>query len=294
MQNLISFIVRHIAWIIFLIYFVFSCALLSQHNSYQHHVFFTSANSFVAWVYGGVNSVTSYFHLKGINEDLQERNALLEMELVALRQQMSEYQLQLHASDSVNVCGDVQSDFSFVMARVINNSISRKDNYITINKGSADGIEPEMGIVDKNGVIGIVNVVGKHASRAISMLNSKFKLSCKLKDTDYFGSLTWRDGDPSIAYLEELPRHAKFAKGDTIVTSGYSSTFPPGLIVGTVIGRNEKSKDDLYSLKIQLTTNFSELSTVRVLKNHNRREIVAIEQDTAEDTENAEETQDNP
>ena len=93
------------------------------------------------------------------------------------------------------------------------------NNYITINKGSEDGIEPEMGIVDQNGIVGIVNVVGKHSSRAISMLNGNFKLSCKIKNTDFFGSLVWNGNDPTIAYLVELPHHAVYAKGDTILLS---------------------------------------------------------------------------
>lgn len=259
--------------------------LLSQYNSYHHHVFFTSANSVTSWIYGGVYNVTSYFDLRDINSDLQMRNALLESEVVALKNQLNEAKLKGHYSDSIVFNGNVNGEFKFVMADVINNSISRKFNYITINKGSEDGIEPEMGIVDQNGIVGIVNVVGKHSSRAISMLNGNFKLSCKIKNTDFFGSLVWNGNDPTIAYLVELPHHAVYAKGDTIVTSGFSSTFPQGLIVGTIIGNKKNSKEDLNSLSIKLSTDFSQLSTVRVLKNKNFDEISKLEETDKEDEE---------
>ncbi|MBQ0070164.1 MAG: rod shape-determining protein MreC, partial [Bacteroidales bacterium] len=132
-------------------------------------------------------------------------------------------------------------------------------------------------VVDKNGIVGIVNVTGNHSARIISLLNPQMRLSCKLKNSEYFGSLVWDGGSPQYAILEELPKHLKYAKGDTIITSGYSSVFPEGIIVGVVEGRARQLTDSFVSLKVRLTTNFSQLSTVRVISNDMREELKALE-----------------
>lgn len=254
--------------------------MLFQFNSYQQHVYLTSANGISAWVYGGVNKVTSYFHLHDINSDLQMRNALLENEVVGLKRSIRNYQLQCF-NDSTGLI-KINSGFDFVMADVINNSVSKKYNFITLNKGKLDGVKPEMGIVDQNGVVGIVNVVGDHSARAISLLNPNFRLSCKVKNYNYFGSLVWNGEDPSVAILEEMPRHIKFHRGDTVITSGYSAVFPEGLIVGTIVASSKSSNDNFHSFKVKLSTDFSQLSTVRILKSNNKAEIDTIEVDNTQ------------
>ena len=225
-------------------------------------------------LYDATSSITSYFHLKGINNDLQQRNALLENELVALRQQIKELSLYCNTDSAVI---DTLPHYEYFMANVINNSISKPFNYITINKGELDGVKPEMGVVDQNGVVGIVNVVGSHSARIISLLNPKFRLSCKLKDSDFFGSLVWDGIDPTVAVLEELPRHVTFQKGDTIVTSGYSAVFPEGLIVGTILNDRTENRENFFSLKVKLTSDFTQLSTVKVIENKNKDEIKSLE-----------------
>jgi len=247
--------------------------MLVKDNPYQQSVYLTSANSVTATVYEGIASVTGYVHLKDINEDLQERNALLEMEVVKLRNEINEYKIQLPDS---NIQPRLQQ-FNFVVAHVISNSIAQPNNYITINRGSGDGIKPEMGVVDQNGIVGIVDVTGPHSARVISLLNPDMKLSCKLKNSEYFGSMVWDGGSPQYAILEELPKHMKFSVGDTIVTSGYSSVFPEGVIVGTVVGRARNLTDNFFSLKVKLTTNFSQLSTVRIITNDMREELKALD-----------------
>lgn len=233
----------------------------------------TSANSISASIYGIANNVTSYFNLRSINEDLQLRNAALETEVVALRKQVDDYRLREYA-DSMQVAEPLQQ-FGFVIAHVINNSVSRPYNYITIEKGAADGIRPEMGVVDHSGVVGVVNVVGEHYSRIISLLNPDFRLSCKIKGSDVFGSLVWDGINPEEALLEELPKHTVYNPGDTIITSGYSAMFPEGVPVGTVIKSASADDDNFFTLRIHLLTDFSQLSTVRVIDNKN---IVAIKE----------------
>ena len=272
MNNLLNFFVKHSAWFIFAIYVILSLVLLFKDNPYQQSVYLTSANSVSAAVYKAFNGVTSYFHLRDINESLQERNAALEMELIELRNQMNELALQL--PDSVRQSSLQQ--YTFVMAHVISNSIAQPNNYITINRGYMDGVNPEMGVIDQNGVVGIVNVVGPHAARIISLLNPHLRLSCKLQHSGFYGSLVWDGKSPRYAVLEELPKHMSFHKGDTIVTSGYSAVFPEGIIVGTVEGLARDMSDSFISLRIKLTTNFSQLSSVRVITNSMREQIEAL------------------
>ena len=238
-------------------------------------IYFTSANSVVSSVYSVINNITSYFYLRDINDDLQQKNAALEMEVLTLRAQVSEYLLQ--NSDTVgNTLTSKQYDY--ILSRVISNSITLQQNYITINKGQKDGISSEMGVVDQNGVVGIVNIVGDNSARIISLLNPNLRLSCKVKGSDYFGSLVWDGKSPYYAILEEMPRHVKFEEGDTIVTSGYSAVFPEGIIVGFVDEQLNSGADNFFSLKIKLSTDFTQLSNVRVLKNNMKEELDMLKQ----------------
>ena len=260
----------------FLIYVAASLFLLFQNNPYQQYVYLTSANSVSAAVYKGVGSITSYFNLRSINGDLQERNALLEMEVVNLKRQLDDCRLLL-LSDSVSLPDSAAQSYDYHFASVINNSVSKPMNYITIDKGRADGIEPEMGVVDQNGVVGMVSVVSDHAARAISLLNPNMRLSCKVKNSEYFGSLYWDGASPYYAILEEMPRHVVYHKGDTIITSGYSSVFPEGLIVGTVESGMKMKDDNFIALKVKLSTDFTRLSTVRAIKSKISDELKELE-----------------
>ena len=276
MRNLISFLIRHSSWFVFLLYVFISLFLLFQNNPYQQYVYLTSANSASASIYRVVSGVTSYFNLQSINNDLQERNALLEMEVINLKRQLDDCKIRMIA-DSISLPDSVAQSYEYYFAGVINNSVSRPMNYITIDKGSSDGIEPEMGVVDQNGVVGIVSVVSKHAARVISLLNPNMKLSCKVKGSDYFGSLYWDGVSPHFAVLEEMPRHVVYQKGDTIVTSGYSAVFPEGLIVGVIESGMKTNDDNFIALRVRLSTDFTRLSTVRVIKSKLSDELKEIE-----------------
>ena len=234
MNDLINFLVKYSKWFVFIIYVIISCILLFTSNPYQHHIYLTSAGAMASSIYKGANNVTSYFHLHDINEDLQSQCANLELEVLALRDKIRLYE-EKYNIDSTEAPEGLRN-YDFILAHVINNSINKPYNYITINKGSKDGIKPEMGIVDQNGVVGIVNLVGENSSRVISLLNPNLRLSCKIKGNDNFGSLVWDQESPTEAVLEELPRHTVFQKGDTVVTSGYSAVFPQGIPIGQING----------------------------------------------------------
>ena len=279
MRNLLYFLLKHSSWIVYTFYVILSCVLLFRFNPYHQSAFFSSANEVSARVYDATANVTSYFNLRDINSDLQVRNGMLEMEVVSLREQLQKYKNEALA-DSV-AADTTYRDYTFIIAQVIKNSVTHSRNYITLDKGSKDGIRPEMGVLDQNGIVGIINVVSENYSQAISLLNSKLRLSCKVKGSDYFGSLVWDGKDARYAVLEELPRHVNFSKGDTIITSGYSAVFPEGIIVGTVSDYSKQKNDNFYALKVRLSSDFACLSTVRVIASHRHLELKNLEQEGA-------------
>lgn len=262
---------------LFALYLVAGFAMLFARNPYQHHVYLTSANAVSSAIYSAAGEVTSYFSLKDINEDLQHRNSDLELEIYRLNAIIDGYREKVY-SDTMTT-DSALTRYDFLIAHVINNSINRSHNYITIQKGRLDGVEPEMGVMDQNGIVGIVNVVGDHTARLISVLNPYLRLSCKVKGEAQVGSLVWDGRDPGEAILEELPKHAKFTKGDTIVTSGFSSVFPEGVPVGTIIGGERDHEDNFFTLRVKLFTDFSTLSTVRVIRDKMKEELTAVEKD---------------
>lgn len=280
MRKLLDFLLRKKHWFIFILLEVLSVILIYRNNLYQRSALLSSANyisGHLATVTGGIRS---YFHLKKINRNLQEQNGKMEMELLNLQEQ-----IDVMLEDTVSFKGyardSIHSEypFQFVMASVINNSFSQVANYITLNKGKNDGIAPDMGVVSDQGVVGIVSHVSDHFSVVISLLNPKSKISCKVLGNNSFGYLSWNGMDVRYATLEELPRHAEFQKGDTVVTSGYSAIFPPGLIVGTVEGFNKEHDDNFYELQVRLSTSFSSLQNVRVIRNTMQQEQLNLERE---------------
>ena len=275
MRNLIDFLIKYNYWVLFILLEVASFVLLFRFNHYQQSVFFTSANTVVGSFYNVVSGITSYFHLKSANEALLDRNLLLEQQIDNL-----EKALAIQGADSASITSTKemeQKGYEIFKAHVIKNSLNFVDNYITLDKGAKDGIKPDMGVVDGNGIVGIVYDVSPSYAVVISVLNSKSNISCKIDNSDYFGYLKWSHGDSQFAYLTDLPRHADFHMGDTIVTSGFSSVFPEGVMVGTVEGASESNDGLSYQLKVKLATDFGRLSDVRVIARKGQEEQKELE-----------------
>ena len=232
MRNLLDFFLKYNNWFLFIFLEVISFALLFRFNNYQGSVFFTSSNYMAGAVYETANSVTGYFHLKSINDDLAQKNVELELQMERLLEKLTEL---THDSTGIErMRKESLSGYNIFKAKVVNNTLTHADNYITLDKGEKDGIRSEMGVVDGNGVVGIVYMTSDHYSIVIPVLNSKTSISCKIKNSDYFGFLKWDGGASNYAVVKDMPRHSLFSLGDTIVTSGHSAVFPSGIPVGTV------------------------------------------------------------
>lgn len=273
MRNIFNFILRYSKWFVFTFYVAISCFLLVRQNGYHQWLFLTSANKLTGSVYGTWSQVTGYFHLRSINNSLQASNAALQNEVLNLKAEIATLRTQL--SDSALTADDLRR-FDFVSASVLNNNTRHPRNYFTIDRGEADGVKPGMGVVDQNGVVGIVNVTGKHLARVISLLNETQRFSVKIKGTTFAGSLAWKGGDANIGYVEEIPRHARYEIGDTIVTSGFSTTFPEGIPVGVILNRVRSEDDSFFTFKVRLAPDFKALSSVRVIRDYYKEETDSL------------------
>lgn len=245
--------------------------LLFRNDPYHRHVFLTSAGTVSAGVYKASGNVTSYFNLRDINDDLNRRNAELQQEVDRLNARLDQIAAD-NFSDTLALDSGV-APFRYIVAKVIHNSVARPYNYITLDRGSDHGIRPELGVIDGNGVVGIVSNVAPGSARVISLLNPNFRLSCKLKKTDYFGSLVWDGHASDQALLEELPRHTRFQAGDTVVTSGYSAVFPAGIPVGVVMDNESDRTQNFFTLRVRLLADFNTLGNVQVVVNNQADEL---------------------
>lgn len=249
-----------------------SCYLLFKSDPYHRSVYMSSANAVSYEIYGLTSNVTEYFSLKSQNHSLRNATRQLRREVLNLKEQIAVLKSKMIESDSLKA----SRRYDFVSAPVVNNSTRRPNNFITIGIGSNDGLRPGMGVIGNDGIVGIVNVTGPHASRVISLLSEDSQYSVKIKNRGHVGSLVWRGHDPKIGYVTEIPRHARFAIGDTIITSGYSTTFPEGLMVGTILSRVRESDDNFFTLKIKLATDFANLTHVEVIKDGLKAELDSL------------------
>ena len=263
MRNLLDFLSRHNHWLLFVLLEVISIVLLFHYNSYQGSVWFSSANAVAGKVYGWNSSVEQYFALTTVNEQLTQRNLQLEREVQVLTEQVLKQNKDTSAIERMQ--SSVMKGIDMIPAKVVSSSLDKANNFITIDKGSADGVKKDMGVVCGTGVVGIVYLTSEHYSVLIPVLSAQSNISCTIRGRGYFGYLHWNGGSPEYAYVDDIPRHAHFRLGDYIVTSGYSSVFPPGIIVGRIKHVYNSYNGLSYRLKITLSTDFTRLRDVCVI-----------------------------
>ena len=262
MHNLTEFLAKHNHWFVFLVLEVVSMVLLFRYNSYQGSVWFSSANAVTGKVYEWDSAVESYFSLSGVNSQLTQRNAFLEQQVRMLDDSIARLTRSQEAAVTRLSSMVPFQGCRLIPAKVVANMVNRYDNLITIDKGSADGVKRDMGVVCGMGVVGIVYLVSEHYSIVIPALNSHSNISCTIQRRGYFGYLRWRGGSSQLAYLEDVPRHAHFKVGDNVVTSGYSSVFPPGVMVGKVLHVFNSADGLSYRVQVKLSTDFARLRDV--------------------------------
>ena len=273
MRALIDFIINSKHVLVFLLLEAISLVLLFSYNGYQRSVYFTTANGVVGTTYDAISSVTSYINLQEENRQLEATNERLRRQVYELQQQMETVR-----QDSAMRINALPKKYDLVDAQVVNMTLHKANNMITINRGEADGIRPEMGVVCSRGVVGIVYMTSKHYSLVMPLLNTNSKISCRLRHSEFFGSLIWKHGNADIAYVTNIPRHAKVKQKDIVETNGFSDIFPLGLPIG-VVQRVDDSTDGIsYLLRVKLFANFATLRNVSVITNYSSPERHLLEE----------------
>lgn len=283
MRNLLEFLAKYNHWFVFLILEVVSMVLLFQYNSYQGSAWFSSANAVTGKLYEWDANVETFFSLTKVNQELTQRNAYLEQEV----QKLSDSLVSVTKDSSIYHRDQfaLLRNYRLIPAKVVANSVDKPGNLMTIDKGSADGIHKDMGVISGTGVVGIVYLVAEYYAIVIPVLNTKSNISCMIQNRGYFGYLRWKGGVSDLAYLEEVPRHAHFKLGDYVVTSGYSAVFPPGVRVGRILHVFNSADGLSYRVQLRLSTDFARLRDVCVIDDaamKERLEIMRAAQDSIE------------
>lgn len=276
MQQILNFLIKHNHWFLFILLEGISFVLLFSFNRYQNAAMFTSANEFAGNIYSFMSDVDGYFGLSDENEALVEQNRVLINEIEQLKQELASFK-DSTALATNSFAALLKGDYRFSTAHVVNNSLNKVNNFITIDKGKNDGINSEMGVFNDKGVIGIIYKTSDNFSLVMPLLNSKSMLSCRVKGSNSFCTLRWHGEELQYSYLIDLPRYAIFQQGDTVVTSGFSSIFPADIPVGE-IERLEDSDDGMfYRARVRLFVDFASIDNLFVVGNDNK-----LEQDTLE------------
>jgi rod shape-determining protein MreC len=271
MRGLFRFLQKNYAFLLFLLLEVVSFTLIYNFNSYQRSRYLNSSNKATATIYNAFSAVGNYFSLASVNRKLAKENAQLKSLISDLPY------IRITPYSIVSKAEVTDSLYRFISARVINNSVDKQDNYITLNKGRKHGVKPDQGIVNSDGVVGVVIHVSESFSLGFSLLNKRWGASAKLKKSGTFGPLAWDGSDSRYASLTGIPFHVELAVGDTVVTSSYSSVFPEGIMIGTVNSIVMPPDDNYYQIQVELAVDFRALSYVDVVENLKKDELKALE-----------------
>ncbi len=271
MKLLFQLIWRHNFTLFFILLEAGCIYLLVRNNRFQQASFLNATNTVVTTAMEGVNYVREYVQLRENNMALANENARLRNELTSA----------VYDKDStlitVNDTNTLQQ-YQYITARVINNAVHHRNNFITLNKGSLQGIKPEMGVIAPNGIVGIVNHVSEHYCTVMSLLHKETNVSAMISRNGFYGSLRWEGGDPHYVYLREIDKTVPVLKGDTVVTTAFSSIFPSGVMIGRVVEAKVEPGSPFFKIKVQLSMSFSNLSHVYIVNNLLKEEQQGLEQ----------------
>jgi rod shape-determining protein MreC len=276
MRNLILFLTKNYYFILFLFLETFSIFLVIQNNNFQRAHFLNSSNQLSGTIYQTYSGITDYFGLKEKYRKMAEENALLRNQL----RQSFAYQPNPGAvvKDSLH-----KQQYTFIVAKVVNNSTNRRTNYLTLNAGSEQGIKKEMAVISTDGIVGIVRDVSPNFCSVMSVLHENTRIPVNIKKFGENSILTWNGEDEWHAKMERIPSHLQLAKGDTVVTGSYSSIFPEGVMVGTIESFEKIAGNTFYNVTVKLSTDFNRLSYVNVVNNLMKEEQTKLEKETQHD-----------
>ena len=272
MQNLLLFFIRNNAFFAFFFLEFLALSILIDNNKTQNTAYQSATGAVAAWVYKKTNGIKQYQNLSIVNEQLADENARLKEQL--------ESSYFNHRVDTQEIKDKVyQQQYRYTTAQIVNNSVTRQNNYITLNRGSMHGVKPNCAVVAAAGCVGIIKSVSQHYSVAISLLNSKTKISAKISRTGDVGQLTWNGADPNVMILREISKQAKIKLGDSVITSGFSNMFPTGIYIGKIRAHEVESGSPFHTLQVELAADLNKINHVFIIDNIFRSEAAKLEEE---------------
>ncbi|MEM9051131.1 MAG: rod shape-determining protein MreC [Bacteroidota bacterium] len=278
MRNFVRFIVKYHIFFFFLALQFLCFFLIYSNNSFHQANFVNSSNRLIGTLFSWKSTLTEYIELQRVNDELALENQ-------ELRNQISEsFEV---VNDQFVMINDTLSErkFRYKSAQIVNSSINKQLNFITINKGSKEGLKPEMGVIGNDGLVGVVKEVSSHFSTVIPIVNRKFIASAELKRTGNFGLLKWDGEDYQYANLIDVPSHVQVLIGDTIVTRGASAIYPKGIVIGVISEVAENAGSNFHEITVKLNVDFNRLRYVDVIENlwkEEQRELETLTEENAE------------
>lgn len=273
MKNLFAFILKHNFIFVFLSLQVICAFLMVSDGGYQGSHVLNSSNQVVAGVYESAANTKEYFALRQENDRLALENTVLRNYLksnyVALPVK------EFRRNDTV-----YKEQYSYIAAKVVNSSVNKRRNFLTLNVGADQGIAQDMAVMSSDGIVGIVTNVSKNFASVMSLLHKDAKVNCQLKKDGSYGPLIWDGSDYRYCLLTDIPTHARMKRGDTVITSEFSGIFPEGIVVGTVDSYERRRNESYYTAKILLSSDFKKVNHVYVIKNRLKQERDSLEAKT--------------
>ncbi|RTY75997.1 rod shape-determining protein MreC [Flavobacterium sp. GSP27] len=268
MQQIFNFIFKNSNRLLFLLLLGISLSLTIQSHSFHRSKIISSANFLSGGVYEKVNNLNEYLNLKTENEALALENAKLKSLIFNKKDTTAIKKLDsLKGIES----GDI------LVSKVIHNSYSTHENYLTLNSGELEGVKPDMGVINSLGIIGIIENTSPNYATVISILNKKFQINAKIKKSNHFGSLIWNGKSTGFVQLIDVPRLAAIRKGDTIVTGGQSVIFPENINIGTIDKIEIDNQTNYYTINVKLFNDMTNLGHVYIITRKDREEIINLE-----------------
>jgi len=268
MRNILALIQRFYVTLLFFGLLGLGLAMLFGSNNYQRSAFVRHSTDLVGEIYSRRDHLSQYLRLGEINDQLALENARLRSRLPSnfLITDTSTYDV----ADSLH-----RQRYIFRTGRVINATVTRDMNYLTLDRGEMQGVKKDMGVIAGGAIVGIVTSTSNNFSVVMPVIHSSFQTPVRLNG--FYGQLTWRGGDPELARVDDIPKHARIQVGDTITTTGYSFAFPAGELVGFVTDIDDESKESFHVVTIRLATDFRKLNYVEIVSDLFREEIESIQ-----------------
>lgn len=256
-------------YLVFLVLEGICLYLIVNYNQTQRSIFVHSSSQITGSILEQTARWDEYFYLKNENQKLHKENADLVREVLALNERLNSIDQKITTYDTAQM--------EVIPLKVIKQDILSLRNHLTLNKGGTSGIKTTMGLVNDDGVVGIIDHVSNNYSTAISMLNVDVAISASIKSLNYFGTVSWRGGNTNTLVLSGIPKHAEVSPGDTVITNGYSTIFPSGIPVGTVVEGQLDKTDQYYEFVIKPLVNYSNIKGAYAIQIRNKQERIDIE-----------------